>query len=369
MYRKCVTGLTGLLVLLLVSVISAQDGEATPEATVETAPETAVQFIEITGAAAERDAEISSLVWADDTLLLITENPFIYAEGDEAGRFFALSREDIAEYLAADSADPLTPYPVPIFAPGILQTVGGYAVAFDGFEAAATVAAADFLDHDRIFLTIEADVVSPDDDSMRSYVVSGDINMGDDGIESIQLNLMDFIEIPRQTDFNNMSYESLTVIDGHLMALYEANTSIVNEEAVAYQINLQTGERTTTPLVNIPYRITDITTPDADGIFWAVNYFFPGEAFLDVPVDPIFEQYGIGESHTQFEAVERLVAYQYTEDGIIFADVTPIQLQMTEESNGRNWEGITRWDDAEMPGFLIVTDRFPSTLLGFVSAP
>jgi hypothetical protein len=33
---------------------------------------------------------------------------------------------------------------------------------------------------------------------------------------------------------------------------------------------------------------------------------------------------------------------------------------------GRNWEGLVRLDDR---GFLLVTDLFPGTILGFVPAP
>lgn len=367
--RRSLSLLLALLIaLLLVPVVGAQDEEATPEAMPQMAPETAVQFIELAGPAAERDAEISSLTWAGDTLLLITENPFIYAEEGEAGRFYALSREAIADYLAADDPAPLEPYPVPLSGPDIQNTVGGYAVSFDGFEAAA-VTDISFFTNDMIFLTIEADTVNPADETMRSYVISGMIQYSGDNIQEIHLNLQDFIEIPRQTDFNNMAYESLAVLGDSLVAIYEANTSVVNPDAVAYEIDLATGELSTTPLANIPYRLTDMTSIDEDGVFWTVNYFFPGEQFLNVEVDPIFEQYGIGESHTQFDAVERLVAYQYSEDGITFADIEPIQLLMTEESNGRNWEGIARWTSEDNPGFLIVTDRFPVTLLGYVPAP
>jgi hypothetical protein len=368
MYRRLIGLMAILIALLIVPAVNAQDAEATPEAMPETAPETAVQFIELTGPAAERDAEISSLTWAGDTLLLITENPFIYAEDGEAGRFYALSRESIEDYLAADDPAPLEPYPVPLMGPDIRNTVGGFAVSFDGFEAAAVTDVSFFTD-DLIFLTIEADTVNPADETMRSYVVSGMIQYARDNVRGIRLNLQDFVEIPRQTDFNNMAYESILMYEGRLVALYEANTSEVNPDAVAYEIDLTTGELSTTPLENIPYRITDTTSIDENGVFWAINYFFPGEQFLNVEVDPIFEEYGIGESHTEFDSVERLVPYQYTDEGITFADIEPIQLLMTEDSNGRNWEGIARWDSDEMPGFLVVTDRFPVTLLGFVPLP
>jgi len=352
MFRKTLmTFVVVVLSLLLVPVIAAQD-----------TGETEVQFIELAGPAATRDAELSSLVWYGDWLLLITENPFIYASDGDVGKFFALEKDDILDYLAADAPEPLEPRPVPLLGSDIVDAVGGFAVTFDGFEAAAVQTDLGYFAADRIYLTIEADTVNPDDPTMRAYVVSGTIQPG---LDSIQLDMGRFIEIPRQTDFNNMSYESLLLMDDSLVVIYEANGMEVNAEAVAYQVDLHTGDLSTLPLANVPYRITDVTAMDADGVFWAINYFFVGEDFLATDADPIFEQYGMGASQAEFDGFERLVAFQYTGDGIELVDNAPIQLLMTEDSNGRNWEGIARLGDT---GFLIVTDRYPGTLLGFVPA-
>ena len=53
-----------------------------------------------------------------------------------------------------------------------------------------------------IYLTIEADTVNPDDPTMRAYVVSGTIEAD---LSRVNLDLDNFVELPRQTDFNNMS--------------------------------------------------------------------------------------------------------------------------------------------------------------------
>ena len=349
MLRKLlISGLFLSLLVVSVSLVGAQEAD-----------ETAVTFIEITGPASERDAEISSLVWYGDHLLMITENPFIYAEDGEAGRFFALEKDDILDYLESDAAEPLEPFAVPLIGEDILDAVGGFSVAFDGFEA-AVVSDMGFFAPDRIFLAIEADTVNSDDPTMRSYVVSGTI---EPGLSAINLDLDTFVEIPRQTDFNNMSYESLLTVGDTLVAIYEANGEGVNAENVAYEIDLATGELAEIPLDNINYRVTDTTAHDADGVFWAVNYFFAGEDFLAAEDDPIFAEYGMGASQAEFDGFERLVAFQVTDTGIELVDQAPIQLLMTEDSNGRNWEGIVRLDDM---GFLVVTDRWPVTLLGFV---
>ena len=81
--------------------------------------------------------------------------------------------------------------------------------------------------------------------------------------------------------------------------------------------------------------------------------------------DPIFETYGMGASQAEFDGFERLVAFQFSEEGISLVEQAPVQIQMSEESRGRNWEAIVRLDDM---GFLVATDRYPVTLLGFVPA-
>ena len=60
--------------------------------------------------------------------------------------------------------------------------------------------------------------------------------------------------------------------------------------------------------------------------------------------------------------VARLLEFELTETGIELADRPPIQLEL-HPLELRNWEGIVRLEDR---GFLLVTDKFPETILGFV---
>nr|VFJ90223.1 MAG: hypothetical protein BECKLFY1418B_GA0070995_10199 [Candidatus Kentron sp. LFY] len=63
--------------------------------------------------------------------------------------------------------------------------------------------------------------------------------------------------------------------------------------------------------------------------------------------------------------IERLVQFQYIDEGVMSIDKAPIQLTLR---NGvpRNWEGIVSLDKC---GFLLVTDSFPASMLAFVAAP
>jgi hypothetical protein len=105
---------------------------------------------------------------------------------------------------------------------------------------------------------------------------------------------------------------------------------------------------------------------DAAGRFWVMNYNFPGTQKHYQPApDPFMARYGTGPTHAQKPQVERLIELQVTAAGIVLTERPPLQLQLANEA-ARNWEGLVRLDDR---GFLLVTDKFPGTLLGFVPMP
>jgi hypothetical protein len=64
--------------------------------------------------------------------------------------------------------------------------------------------------------------------------------------------------------------------------------------------------------------------------------------------------------------VERVIEFQIQDDKIVRTNTPPINIKLSEISDSRNWEGIARLDNL---GFLIVTDKFPGTILAFLSYP
>lgn len=314
----------------------------------ETPPETAVRVIELAGPAASNNAEISGLAWYGDHLILLAENPDLYATAGNAGAFFALPKDAILAYLDAPAPAPLEPLEIPIESADFTEVVPG----FDGFEAIAFAG-------ERAFLMIEA---AAPDGTMRGYLVSGAI---DPALESLTLDLDRSVMLLPQSPYHNMSYESLLVDGDRLVTFYEINGVAVNPQPVAHAFSLDLEPLADLPFPAIEYRVTDATPPDADGVFWAINYFFPGEIFLRPDVDPLAGMYGLGATHRQYVHVERLVALRLAEDAITLAGSAPVQLVLPDASP-RNWEGIARLDDR---GFLIVTDKYPQTILGFVALP
>lgn len=310
-------------------------------------PEQPVIEIALSGPMAQPFAEISGLAWYGDTLLLLAENPNDFAEGDEAGRFFALEKNAILAYLDADDPAPLEPRPVPVYAPDIRRALPG----FDGFEAAV------FVDN-RVFLTVE---VFPNRDETFGMVVGGEVT-GD--LDAITLDLAQTVTLPAQTAYTNLSYEALLAVDGGLIAIYEVNGAGVNAEPVAYAVDLARGTLTPLPMVALDYRVTDATAPGEDGVFWVANYFFPLETHLRPDSDPLIDRYGTGATHARLPQIERLVALRVDPSaGITRPDQPPTYLELAGILI-RNWEGIARLDDR---GLLVVTDKYPQTILAFVA--
>ena len=82
--------------------------------------------------------------------------------------------------------------------------------------------------------------------------------------------------------------------------------------------------------------------------------------------DGLFSEYGVGQSQVENYSVERLVKFKIAPDGIQLAPIVPIYMKLEGNRGSRNWEGIAKLDDL---GFLLATDKFPKTILGFVQNP
>ena len=93
------------------------------------------------------------------------------------------------------------------------------------------------------------------------------------------------------------------------------------------------------------------------------SYFFPGDRAL---ADS--RARGGGVSHAQSAHVERLVELQLqqTPRAVVRTTTPPLYLRLA--NTPRNWEGVVRFDRDARHGFLMVTDRYPTTLLAYVAA-
>ena len=294
-------------------------------------------------------AEFSGLAWYGDWLVFLPQYPGQYAERGSDGSLFYLERDEIIAYLANGDSHPLIPKIIALDADNLFSRFVGY----EGFEAIV------FLD-EKVFLTIE----SKQKTGMMGYVVVGEINDGNDPV--ITLDLDHAVEIPPQANLSNMTDEALLIFDDHLYTFYEANGQSVNENPVSHTFSLLLEPFDAVDLVNIPFRLTDVTRADEDGKFWAMNYFYPGDRKLEGDFGhDLFSNLPTDEQVPNI--VERIISLKFDSGGSIGAGKDePICLELREDGEARNWEGIVILDGF---GFLMVTDQYPETIVGFVEYP
>jgi len=350
-----------ILILAVALGLSACQTEAAPANSPATVPpeiaaaesskigtELPVTVIPLAGDIANPSAEISGLAWYREDLVLLPQYPDRFAAPGD-GSLFTIPKEQILAYLDGVSPDAITPHSIALSAPGLADGIRG----FEGYESIA-------FDTDIAYLTIEASPGS----SMLGYVVSGEL---DADLIALTLDTSTLQEIPPQAAIGNTSDEAILVAADRVITFYEANGANVNPHPVVHLFDLSLNPLGTQPFVTIEYRITDVTAPDAEGRFWAINYFYPGDkGKLNPAADELTAVYAQGATHSQSEVVERLVEFQYTAEGVVRTATPPIQLQLLAEGEARNWEGIVRLDDR---GFLLATDKYPQTILAFVPLP
>lgn len=310
----------------------------TIEATV--ALETAVMQIPLEGPIANANAEISGMAWYGDTLILMPQYPDF--DGTD-GAIYGIPKADIYHFMIGTNTEPIIPIRIPFESNGLGSQMAG----FEGYESIAFVG-------ETAYLTIEAS-----GGGMKGFLAQG-IIAPDLSQFSIVGDRMTIIE--QVVTLGNRSDEAILVVDDQIVTFYESNGLSVNDSPVVHLFDLNKTATGTAVFPHIPYRITDVTEVDENGRFWAINYNFPGDRAIQEE-DSLIANYQEGQTHLNSDGVERLIELQYTPNGITLIDRPPIQLQLRDDGELRNWEGLVRYDDL---GFLIATDKFPSTILGFV---
>jgi hypothetical protein len=332
---------TPIFLLILLIAASAWFYSQNPPVSASTT-EQPVTNLELTGPIAVPEAELSGLAWHGETLILLPQYPERFGEGD--GALFALSETDIQASLKADI--PLEPKPIILNAPGLKESIPN----FQGYESIV-------FHGDQVFLTIEAG----EGTDMHGYIVSGEISADE---SQITLDTSNVVEIPVAFPSDNHTDEAIIIEKDLVLTFFEINGAGLNSAPVAHAFDFELNLQGTVSFPNLEYRLTDAAA-DSGNDFWVINYFFPGDTDLTPSVDPLAQKYGEGPTHAQQDQVERLVKMTYTPNGIILADAAPIQLTL-DGDNARNLEGLVVLEDQ---GFLLVTDKFPSTLLMFVQKP
>jgi hypothetical protein len=296
------------------------------------------QLLPLAGPAASPEAEISALCWCGDRLVLMPQHPERFGAGPGELGFFVLEQADLEAFLDGRAPGPLTPRAAVLEAPGLIDALPGW----DGLEAAASRG-------DTVYMAVEARV----DGVMAGYLLRGHITRTDDSLR-LRIDPERVASIPVPTNLPNMSQEALVLAPDHIGVIFEANGEAVIPEAHVAVFDLDLTYRGPIPLDHVEYRVTDACQPAADGRFWVINYFFPPEGDLLVP------------PRRPAGPVEQLVELRFDGERVVRTDAPAIDLRRDPSLPARNWEAMVR---LEGRGFLLMTDRYPTTLLAFVPLP
>jgi len=333
---------TIFVLIVLLSLAACQ--RTTPDISepIELVGEHSVTEIPLFGPIAAARAEISGMAWCGDHLILLPQFPEMFID-EGSGSVFSIPEAALQAYLAGETTVTIEPDLISFESGNISTEISG----FEGFEAIA-------FHGDDFFVTVEARQGS----GMMGYLVKGAVATDCSGLT---LEPDTRIAISPQADLSNMSDETIIVYEDLVHTIYEANGRNVNPDPVVHVFDPALNLVGKLTLPNIEYRITDATVVDEDDVFWAINYFYPGDTKLKPADDQIALTFGLGFSHADADQVERLIAFEFGENGVELAGLPPVYLELTGET-ARNWEGLVKF----MGGFLLVTDEYPTTILGFV---
>jgi hypothetical protein len=304
-----------------------------------------VQILPLAGDAADRDAEISGLAWHNDTLILLPQYP---SRRSSQGFpiMYGLKKEKIERAVDHFLRGSLRPFSIGLDHDRLPDAVEG----FQGFEAIAVRG-------DEAWLLIE----TRGDNAAGGVLVKGRFTKTG---TVLKLEKSSALSLAPIVGLRNMGFEAMTIIGDRLVLLFEANGKNINPSPRAVTFDLDLKNRRDIPFPTVEYLVNDASAADEQGRFWVVNYFWPGEKKLLEPADDAFAR-GSAFTRREGQAVERLIEMHIRDGAVKPTPTAVIDLELGPD-DGRNWEGIARLGRR---GFLIATDRFPGTILGFVPFP
>lgn len=301
------------------------------------------KILPIEGELGESSAEISGLCWYGDRLIVLPQYPSRF--NSDYGKIFYINKQEIKKFISNPNIKSLNYGFFKIDISGLedLFVIGS------GFEAVT-------INQNNIFFTIE----HLNWGNTESKLIKGTI---DSVNNEIVLDKQSITPVKNKLNFRNTSDETIIHYDNKIIPIFEVYGKNIHSEpkVPVYSPNLILTSELNFP--NIEYRLTDATSVDSSGRFWAINYFYPGDQNKLIPAaDTLYKRFGIGKSHLKYDPVERLVQFKITENEIILSPTEPIYIELLG-NNGRNWEGIAKLDDI---GFILATDTYPQTILAFL---
>ncbi len=293
--------------------------------------------------------EFSGMTWCGDNLILLPQYPERFSPEGQTN-LYRIKKQDIQAYLSHETTDGVQASVIRLHENGIRERM----TFFDGYEAIAC-------SNNTVWLSIEAKNLFS---TFQAYIVPAELNL-DSKTPNISVRTDQIRYVKSQSGMINQGDEAIVLHRDHLVSLHELNDKRQVPLPKGNRIHRMSGERDQIAFQTLPYRVTDASATDSSDRFWVINYKYSGDRFSREASDQLADLYGLGATHRKYHNVERLIEYQFTENRIVRTKRPPIQL-LLEGSEGRNWEGLVRLDQQ---GFLLITDKYPSTILGFVAYP
>ena len=286
-------------------------------------------YITLNGDITSPDQEISGLAWYNDNLILLPQYP--------KDVVYSIPKTQIIEFLDSSRTN-ILPNEIKWNSSSLDKRICG----FEGYESI-------IFNSDTVYVTIEAE---------RRKNNLGFIALGIIDNNTITINKKSLRKIKTPVTLRNMTFETMVINNNSVVAIYEVNSAKVNKSPIYHQFDKNLISDTIKPFPFTEYRITDATEIDNEGRFWVTNYFWPGDYDLLKPdLNYLFVK------KEDVKPIERLLEFQFVDENIISTESLPIDIKLSEFGDSRNWEGIVRLDNK---GFLIVTDKFPGTILAFI---
>ncbi len=217
-----------------------------------------------------------------------------------------------------------------------------YVFSLPGYEG---LEALDILG-DEFFMTVETDTTSS-----FGYIIKGKIRDGVFRVTPVSLPLKK-ITGPGGNQFFNAGFESLQLIGGKLLCLYE-----YNYDGAGYAYLADTSLRIPAEKIffekKVPFRITDIEKLDASA-FLALNYFFrlKAEGYYAEGLDQDDERWITGVDGAPHPSFARILEIRETAAGRLSVERSWV---LPQSLWGINWEGMARLPGR---GVLLINDLY-----------